>query len=87
MNSEWCCVEFRERFFQTSGRQDGFGILWYVRSRTAPVFLLEFRRPNRTPPEPIAEGGVKITFCPWCGGNLLEQYKSGLPPVPPASSE
>jgi lactoylglutathione lyase len=76
MKSKWCCAEFQERFFQTEGRQDGFGILWYVRSRAAPVFRLEYRRPNRTPPEPIAEDGIKLIFCPWCGRNLLEHYGS-----------
>jgi hypothetical protein len=76
MKSEWCCPEFQERFFQAEGRQDGLGILWIVRSRAAPVFLLEYRRPNRMPPEPIAEDGIKLKFCPWCGRNLLEQYGS-----------
>jgi lactoylglutathione lyase len=76
MKSEWCCPEFQERFFQTEGRQDGLGILWYVRSRAAPVFLLEYRSPNRMPPEPIAEDGFKLKFCPWCGRNLFEQYGS-----------
>ncbi len=80
MKSEWCCPEFRERFFQTEGRQDGLGILWFVRSRAAPVFVLEYRRPNRMPTQPIAEDGFKLKFCPWCGRNLLEQYSSGLPP-------
>jgi hypothetical protein len=73
MNSEWCCTEFRERFFQTEGRQDGLGILWFVRSRAALVYVLEYRRRNRTPPEPIAEDGIKLKFCTWCGRSLLEQ--------------
>ena len=76
MKSEWCCTEFRERFFQAEGRQDGLGILWYVRSRATPVFRLEYHRPNRTPPERIAEDGFNLKFCPWCGCNLLEQYGS-----------
>jgi len=87
MNSECCCAEFRERFFQTEGRQDGLGILWFVRSRAAPVFVLEYRRPNRAPPEPIAEDGIKLKFCPWCGRNLLEHYGSGLPRFHSASSD
>jgi hypothetical protein len=40
--------------------------------------ILEYRRPNRTLTEPIAEAGVKLKFCPWCGINLVERYKSGL---------
>ena len=63
MPSEWCCPPFRERFFQTDGRRDGLGILWFVRSRTAPVFGLEYRRPNQESPERIAEDGIKIEFC------------------------
>ncbi len=76
MKSEWCCPKFQERFFQAEGRQDGLGILWIVRSRAAPAFLLEYRRPNRMPTEPIAEDGIKLKFCPWCGRNLLKQYGS-----------
>ena len=76
MKSKWCCAEFQERFLQTEGRQDGLGILWYVRSRAAPVFRLEYRRPNRMTPEPIAEDGFNLKFCPWCGCNLLDQYGS-----------
>jgi len=74
MNSEWCCAEFRDRFFQVEGRQDGLGILWYVRSRATPVFRLEYRRSNRTPTEPIAEDGFNLKFCPWCGRHLIKQY-------------
>ena len=87
MPSEWCCARFRERFFQTDGRRDGLGILWFVRSRATPVFVLEYRRPNRELPERIAEDGIKIEFCPWCGRNLLEHYGAGLPPFHSASSE
>src|SRR6202051_2360468 len=76
MKSKWCCAEFQGRFFQTEGRQDGLGILWYVRSRATPVFRLEYRRPNRTLPEPIAEDRFNLKFCPWCGCDLLEQYGS-----------
>jgi lactoylglutathione lyase len=76
MNSEWCCAEFRDCFFEAEGRQDGLGILWYVPSRSTSVFRLEYRRPNRTPSEPIAEDGFNLKFCPWCGCNLLEQYGS-----------
>jgi lactoylglutathione lyase len=76
MKSEWCCPEFQERFFQTEGRQDGLGILWCVRPRAVPVFRLEYRRPNRTPLEPMAEDGIKLIFCPWCGRKLLEHYRS-----------
>jgi lactoylglutathione lyase len=76
MNSEWCCTEFRERFFQANGRRDGLGILWCVRSRATPVFRLEYRRPNQTPRESMAQDGFNLKFCPWCGCSLLEQYGS-----------
>jgi len=75
MNYEWCCPEFQERYFEAEGRRDGLGISWFVRSRAAPVFLLEYRRPTGMPPEPIAEDGMKLHFCPWCGRNLLKQYE------------
>jgi hypothetical protein len=84
---EWCCADFRGRFFQDGGRQDGLGIIVVFRSRVPPLFALEYRRPNRKPPEPIADDGIKLKFCPWCGRNLSEQYGSGLPPFHSASSE
>src|SRR5579872_5217654 len=83
MNLNWCCDEFREHLFQTGDRQDGLGILVVLRSRTPPIILLEYRRPNRTPAEPIAEAGIKLKFCPWCGLNLVERYQSVFRPSRP----
>ena len=80
MNLDWCCEDFRERVFQPDGRQDGLRIVIVIHSRTDPLFLLEYRRPNRKSTEPIAEDGIKLKFCPRCGGNLIERYRSGLPP-------
>jgi lactoylglutathione lyase len=37
---------------------------------------LEYRRPNRKPPEAIVEDWIRLKFCPWCGRNLLEHYGS-----------
>ena len=45
------------------------------------MFLLQYLRPNRQSDEPpIAEDGIKLKFCPWCGQDLLERYGTGLPP-------
>jgi lactoylglutathione lyase len=75
MNLEWCCDDFRVRLFDDK-RQDGLGIFVLFRSRVPPLFQLEYRRSNRKPPEGIAEDGIRLSFCPWCGRNLLEQYGS-----------
>jgi hypothetical protein len=87
MNSEWCCSDFRERLYRDGGRQDRLGIFVAFMSRIPPIFQLEYRRPNRREPEPIAEDGFKLKFCPWCGRNLLEHYKSGLPSFRSESTE
>jgi lactoylglutathione lyase len=76
MNLDWCCEDFRERLFHDDGRQDGLGIFVLFRSKVPPLFQLEYRRPNRKPPEAIAEDGIRLKFCPWCGRNLLEHYGS-----------
>jgi hypothetical protein len=86
-NLDWCCEEFRARLFQPDGRQDGLGILVVFHSRIAPIFLLEYRRPNRKAPEPIGEDGIRLKYCPWCGRDLIEQYGYGLPPFHPANPE
>jgi hypothetical protein len=80
MNLEWYCTDFRERVVRADGRRDGLGIVTFVQSRRPPVFLLQYLRPNRkASAPPIAEDGIKLKFCPWCGQNLLERYGSGLP--------
>jgi ClpA/ClpB-like protein len=84
---DWCCEDFRTRLYQTDGRQDGLGILVLFRSRIPPMFVLEYRRPNRKEPEPVAEDGIRLKFCPWCGRDLIEQYGSGLPPFHSANPE
>ena len=85
MNLDWCCDDFREHLFQSGDRQDGLGILVVLRSRIPPMFVLEYRRPNRTLSEPHAESGIKLKFCPWCAFNLVERYKSGREPSRPES--
>ena len=86
MNLKWCCADFRARCFQPDGRQDGLGIVVVFRSRIPPMFVWEYCRPNRMPSEPIAEDGIKLKFCPWCGRNLIEQYGSGPPSFQSESS-
>jgi hypothetical protein len=86
-NLDWCCDDFRARLFHAGFRPDGLGILVLFRSRIPPMFVLEYRRPNRQEPEPIAEDGIRLKFCPWCGRDLIEQYGSGLPPFHSAKPE
>jgi lactoylglutathione lyase len=76
MDLGWCCEDFRGRLFHDDGNQDGLGIFVFFHSRVPPLFQLEYRRPNRKPPEAIAEDGIRLKFCPWCGRNLLEHYGS-----------
>ena len=83
--NEWCCAEFQARCYQPGKREDGLGILFLLSSKTGTHFLLEYRRPDRTPPEPIAADGTKLKFCPWCGCNLAEWYGSRLPPFEPST--
>jgi hypothetical protein len=80
MSPEWCCADFQARCFRPGKREEGIGILVLYGPRSIFRCLLEYRRPNRTPLEPIAEDGIALKFCPWCGCNLLECYGSGLPP-------
>jgi hypothetical protein len=84
---DWCCEDFRARLYQADGKRDGLGILILFLSRIPPMFILEYRRPNWKAPEPIAEDGIRLKFCPWCGRDLIEQYGSGLPPFHSANSE
>jgi len=84
---DWCCEDFRARLYQADGKQDGLGILMLFRSSIPPMFILEYRRPNWKEPEPLAEDGIRLKFCPWCGRDLIEQYGSSLPPFHSANRE
>lgn len=84
---EWCCAEFQARCYQPGKREHGLGIFVLVQSRVGMFFLLEYRRPDRTPSDPIAADGIKLKFCPWCGVNLPDWYASGLPPFDPPTSQ
>ena len=76
MNLGCCCEDFRGHLFHDDGIQEGLGIFVFFRSRVPPLVRLEYRRPNQKPPEAIAEDGIRLKFCPWCGRNLLEYYGS-----------
>lgn len=83
---EWCCADFEARCYQSRKKENGLGIIMLITSKTGTHFLLEYRRPDRTPSEPIAADGIKLKFCPWCGRNLAEWYGTGLPPFQPPIS-
>jgi len=76
----WCCAEFQARCYQSGKREDGLGIIYVFSTKIGTSFHLEYRRPDRTPSDPIAADGIKLKFCPWCGRNLADWYASGLPP-------
>jgi len=84
---EWCCPEFQTRCYQPGRREHGLGILVLILSKAGIQFLLEYRRTDRSPSEPIAADGIKLKFCPWCGRNLADWYASGLPPFDPPTSQ
>lgn len=75
---EWCCAEFQARCYQPGKREDGLGIVFSGKAGTS--FHLEYRRPDRTPSDPVVAGGIMLKFCPWCGRSLPDWYASGLPP-------
>jgi hypothetical protein len=84
---EWCCPEFQAGCYQPGKREDGLGIIYVFSTKIGTRFHLEYRRPDRTPSDPIAADGIKLKFCPWCGRNLADWYASGLPPFDPATSQ
>ena len=84
---EWCCGEFQARCYQPGKREDGLGIVLIFSTKTGTRFHLEYRRPDRTPSDPIAADGINLKFCPWCGRNLADWYASGLPPFDTQTSQ
>jgi hypothetical protein len=84
---KWCCQIF-EGWHRESGKR-GLGVFVDTSTYDKPLFLLQFRAidsdlkfPNfQTTNDnmivsPIAEIG--ITFCPWCGRDLMKWYKNDL---------
>jgi len=80
MSQHWCCADFQRWCYQPGKRETGLGIVLVYGPRNKCRCLLEYRSPDRTPSEPVAEAGVALNFCPWCGNRLLDRYGSGHPP-------
>jgi hypothetical protein len=62
--AEWCCADFQARCYQAGKKEDGLGILFFTQSRAGTYFLLEYRRPDRMPSEPIAACGIRLKMPP-----------------------
>jgi Clp amino terminal domain, pathogenicity island component len=75
------------RCYQPGKREDGLGVIYVFSTKIGIRFHLEYRRPDRSPSDPIAADGINLKFCPWCGRNLANWYASGLPPFDPATSQ
>jgi hypothetical protein len=59
----YCCPDL-EKLVHPSGA--GFGLLWIINKRGSRFFL-EYRKDWQVP---IAEDGIQIKFCPFCGSRL-----------------
>ena len=78
----WCCPGFEFAFRQAGER--GFGV--FADTSASPVlFVLQHRALDPGATVPTYSGHmsvitqVGITYCPWCGRELLKWYKKSLP--------
>jgi len=83
---QWCCTDFQARCVRSSKKEEGLAIVFVFSSKAGTPFHLEYRRPA-SPSDPISTNGIKVQFCPWCGCDLAEWYKFGLPESEPAATE
>jgi ATP-dependent Clp protease ATP-binding subunit ClpA len=83
---QWCCTDFRARCVRSSKKEEGLASVFVFSSKAGTPFHLEYRRPA-SPSDPISANGIKLKFCPWCGCDLAEWYKFGLPESEPAATE
>jgi hypothetical protein len=60
-----CCSDL-EKLIAKPDREKGFGLLWMINKR-GTRFFLEYRRDWKVP---IADAGMQIAFCPYCGSKL-----------------
>jgi hypothetical protein len=71
MSRKWCCQEF-ESHASIEPVGDGFHAMLVWAKWGFQSFLM-FYTSGKQPPD-NAEGGVRISFCPWCGMNLKKNY-------------
>ena len=84
MNKAHCCAYFESHAYNTPNA-DGFKtfLMWGPQNRL--VSLLGYSLPGRQPSDG-SSGTISIRYCPWCGCNLKEYYKSEQPDSPPEDS-
>jgi hypothetical protein len=71
MQRKWCCREF-ELHASIPPAEDGFRVM-LVWAKWGFQSFLSFYPTGKKPPE-NSEGGIRISFCPWCGINLEKHY-------------
>jgi hypothetical protein len=59
----YCCPDLEKL---AHPREAGLGLLILINKR-GPSFILEYRKDWQVP---VAEAGVPIKFCPYCGSKL-----------------
>ena len=60
-----CCSDL-EKLIVKPDKEKGLGLLWVINKR-GTRFILEYRRDWKIP---LADDGIQITFCPYCGRKL-----------------
>jgi hypothetical protein len=60
-----CCSDL-ENLIAKRGRDEGLGLMMLI-DKTGPRFILEYRKDWTAP---VAEAGLLIKFCPYCGSEL-----------------
>ena len=76
----WCCPGFHGHFEKAGKR---LFCIFADTTGSTPCFVLQFRANERqidiNSPEPISLiGEIVISFCPWCGRNLLKFYRKRI---------
>ena len=59
----YCCPDLEKL---AHPREPGLGLLIVINKR-GPRFILEYRKDWQVP---VAEAGIQIKFCPYCGSKL-----------------
>jgi hypothetical protein len=77
MDLNYCCADL-ERLAHP--KESGLGLMIVIRSRQDPMFILEYRKDWQVP---VAEAGIRIKFCPYCGSELKGLFKSQAEKVSP----
>jgi hypothetical protein len=71
MNYVACCSDL-EILIAKPGRDKGLGLLILINKR-GPRFILEYRKDWGVP---VADAGIHIKFCSYCGSDLKRLFSS-----------